>query len=260
MPVDGSSTYDLNNPFVIRLPAGLDEISGIVYYPKDTALFAIKDEDGFFYKIYLNNNTVIKSWRFDKKRDFEELVLHDSIFYVLISNGNIESIKFGGNDSIITYRSQFPDSTSKNEFEAMYYDDSLQMLILLCKNCDGDGSKMLTAWGYNISTQTYTPAPYTIDPSSIAQKLGDEKIKLRPSGAAINPLTNELYILASLNSLIIITDRNGKLIDVLKLDPSIYTQPEGIAFTPSGDLIITNEFVDNSPANILYIRNKKKAL
>ena len=239
----------------------MDEISGIVYYPKDTAVFAIKDEYGFFYKIYLNNNTVIKSWRFDKKRDFEELVLHDSIFYVLISNGDIESIKFEGKDSIITGKSQFPDSSkNKNEFEAMYYDDSLQMLILLCKNCDGDGSKMVTAWGYNISTQTYTPVPYSIDPSPIAQKLGIEKIKLRPSAAAFNPVTNEIYILASLNNLIVITDRNGKFIDLYKLDPSIYKQPEGIAFTPLGDLIISNEAFENNPANILYIRNKKKAL
>jgi len=221
-------------------------------------LFAIKDEDGFFYKIYLNNNSVIRSWRFDKKRDFEELVLHDSIFYVLISNGDIESIKFDEKDSIITAKSQFPDSSNnKNEFEAMYYDDSLQMLILLCKNCDGDGSKMVTAWGYNISTQTYTSVPYSIDAPLIAEKLGVEKIKLRPSGAAINPITKELYILASLNNLIIITDRNGKLIDLLKLDPAIYRQPEGIAFTPSGDLIISNEFFENSPANILYIKNKK---
>ncbi len=227
-------------------------------------MFAIKDEDGVFYKIYLNNNSVIKSWRFDKKRDFEELVLHDSIFYVLISNGDIESIKFDDRDSIITTKSEFPDSSEvKNEFEAMYYDDSLQMLILICKNCDGDGSKMATAWGYNISTQTYTSVPYSIDAPPIAEKLGVEKIKLRPSGAAINPVTKELYILASLNNLIIITDRDGKLIDILKLDPAIYRQPEGIAFTPSGDLIITNEFFENNPANILYIKNrknKKKAL
>ena len=221
-------------------------------------MFAIKDEDGFFYKIYLNNNTVIRSWRFDKKRDFEELVLHDSIFYVLISNGDIESIKFDRTDSIRTAKSQFPDSSNnKNEFEAMYYDDSLQMLILLCKNCDGDGSKMVTAWGYNISTQSYAILPFAIDPSLVAQKMGVDKIKLRPSGAAINPVTNELYILASLNNVILITDRNGTLIDLLKLDPAIYKQPEGIAFTPSGDLIITNEFFENSPANILYLKNKK---
>lgn len=224
-------------------------------------MFAIKDEDGLFYKIYLKNKSVIKSWRFDKKRDYEELVFHDSIFYVLISNGDIESIKFDGTDSILTAKSEFPDSSnSKNEFEAMYYDDSLQMLILLCKNCDGDGSKTVTAWGYNISTQSYVSIPFAIDPVLIAQKLGVDKIKLRPSGAAINPVTKELYILASLNNLIIITDRNGTFVDLLQLDPVIYKQPEGIAFTPSGDLIISNEFFEQNPANILYIRNKKKAL
>jgi len=55
----GNSRYDLMNPFVIKMPADLAEISGIVYYPKDTSVFAIEDEDGFFYKIYLTKNNEI---------------------------------------------------------------------------------------------------------------------------------------------------------------------------------------------------------
>jgi len=53
--------YDLNHPVVIDLPPGLDEISGLAYYPKDTSVFAIVDEDGMFFKIYLRNQPLIKS-------------------------------------------------------------------------------------------------------------------------------------------------------------------------------------------------------
>ena len=256
-----NSRYDLFNPFIIKLPDGLAEISGIIYYPKDTSVFAIEDEDGLLYKIYLNKNGEIKKWRFDKKHDFEDLVLHDSIFYVLISNGDIESLQFGTGDSIISNKFNFPDANKKNnEFESLYFDDNRQQLILLCKDCEDDSKKTVSAWGYNISTQAYTPSVLTIDVQQVTQKLGEQKMKLKPSAAAINPVTNELYVLSSINHLLIVADRNGKFKDVFELDPAIYKQAEGIAFTPAGDMIISNESHETGLANILIIKNKKKDL
>jgi uncharacterized protein YjiK len=253
-----SERYDLATPVVIKLPQALDEISGIIYYPKDTSVFAIIDEDGLLFKVGLNQKQAIKKWDFDKKRDFEDLVLRDSTFYVLISNGDVETIHFANNDSIITSRSKVPDADKKiNEFESMYYDDSLHQIILLCKNCEDDGSKTVTAWAYNDSTQEYSPA-FTIDMLPIAEKLGDRKLKLKPSAAAINPATGELYILSSIEHLLVVTDRKGVFKELYHLDPSLYKQAEGLAFTPAGDLIISNEWHETGAATILLIKNKKK--
>src|SRR6476620_3467463 len=91
-----SDMYALSSPKVLELPEELDEISGIAYYPKDTSVFAIIDEDGILYKIPLKNPHAVREWKFDKKRDFEDVVLIDSIFYVLVSNGDVESIRFAG--------------------------------------------------------------------------------------------------------------------------------------------------------------------
>ena len=63
--INDSARYDLLNPVIIKLPEGLAEISGIVYFPKDTSVFAI--EDGLLYKINVNKPENIKKWRFDKK-------------------------------------------------------------------------------------------------------------------------------------------------------------------------------------------------
>jgi hypothetical protein len=186
--------YNLQNPYIIKLPEGLAEISGIAYYPKDSSVFAIVDEDGILFKISLTTNE-IKKWRFDKKRDFEDIVLQDSVFHILISNGDVESLKFEADDSIVSYRSDFPDADKKtNEFESLYYDDSLKQLVLLCKNCEEDNRKTVTAWGYNLNTRTYTPSIFTIDVQPVSEKFQQQKIKLRPSAAAINPVTSELYI------------------------------------------------------------------
>jgi DNA-binding beta-propeller fold protein YncE len=256
-----NSRYDLLNPFTIKLPDGLAEISGMAYYPKDTSVFAIKDENGILYKISLDQKALIQQWSFGRKHDFEDLVLHDSIFYVLISNGDIQALKFGGGDTIHSNKFTFPKASKVfNEFESIYYDDSLQQLVLLCKNCEGDAKKKVTAMGYNITTGMYTPSIYEIDVQPIAEKLAMNKFKFRPSAAAINPATNELYILSSLNHLIVVTDRQGRFKSLYELDPSIYNQPEGLAFTPWGDMIISNEANEIGLANILIIKNKKKGL
>lgn len=258
---DDNSRYDLLNPFMIKLPGGLSEISGIAYYAKDSSVFAIEDEEGFLYKIHLNQNKDIQKWKFDKKRDFEDVVLHDSIFYILVSNGDIESVQFISGDSIMSTKFKFPDAgKKKNEFESLYFDDSLQQLVLLCKDCADDGKKTVSAWGYDINTQVYAPSVLTIDVQPIALKLGEKKMKLKPSATAINPATNELYILSSIDHLLIVTDRNGKFKELFQLDPAIYKQAEGIAFTPAGDMIISNESHETGLATILFIRNKKKGL
>ena len=255
-----NSRYDLLNPSVIKLPEGLAEISGIAYYPKDTAVFAIVDEAGILYKIYLTKNE-IKTWKFDKKHDFEDVVLHDSTFYVLISNGDMESLKFVAGDSIVSNKSDFPGADKKtNEFESVYFDDSLKQLVLLCKNCEDDGKKVVSGWGFNMNTQVYTPSILTIDVQPVDEKLGQKKMKLKPSAAAINPVTNELYILSSINHLLVVADRAGKFKEVFELDPAIYKQAEGIAFTPAGDMIISNESHETGLATILILKNKKKGL
>ena len=256
-----SDRYDFENPITTKLPEELAEISGIAFYPKDSSIFAIIDEDGILFKVSLNKITQIKKWKFDKKRDFEDIILHDSIFYVLVSNGDIETIQFNERDSIITTLSKFPDADKKtNEFESLYFDDSLKQIILLCKNCEGDGSKTATAWGYDINAKNYSASVYTIDVSSLAKKLKEEKIKLRASATAINPITNDVYILSSINHIILVTDRQGNFKTLYNLDPTIYKQPEGIAFTAWGDMLVSNEWKETGSANILIIKNKQKGL
>ena len=247
--------YDLNHPEIIKLPMGLDEISGLSFYPKDTSVFAIIDEDGLLFKIYLKDPPVIKSWSFDKKHDFEDVVLHDSVFYVLISNGDIETLKFDG--TIQKNMSQFDNANKKNnEFESLYYDENYKQLVMVCKNCEDDKKKEVSAWGYMPDSQKYTPSLFAIDVTAIDKKFGEEKIHLKPSATAVDPRTNELYILASVNKLLVISDRKGNIKQIHQLDPNLFNQPEGIAFTPNGDLLISNEKGEKSNATILIYKYK----
>lgn len=247
--------YDFNNPIKVTMPSGLNEISGISYYAKDSSVFAEIDEDGILFKIALNGSNKMQQWRYDKKHDFEDIVMHDSSFYILQSNGDIETVKYKG-DSLVHVKCKFPDADKKsNEFETLYYDNDLG-LIMLCKNCEEDKKKVVTAFVCKPDSSVYN-VTYQMDIKKIAKKTGDDKIHFKPSAAAINPVTNDLYILASVNKLLVVADRSGKVKDVYTLDPTTFNQPEGITFTPWGEMLISNEKGDEDAATILIFKPKK---
>ncbi len=253
-----SPMYDFANPKLVKLPEELDEISGVAYYSKDTSVFAIVDEEGILYKIPLKQPGHFKQWKFDKRRDFEDIVLADSSFYVLVSNGDIERVIFSG-DSIKTTKSDFGHNhKSENEFESMYRDADSSNLVLICKTCEGDPKKAISRFSYNYKDDD---AEYkqilSINMAPVAEKLGTNK-HLKASAAAVNPVNKDLYVISSILKLLVIFNEKGDFKEVYKLDPGLYKQPEGIAFTPEGDLIISNEFADDGFGTLLLMKNKKK--
>lgn len=252
-----TETYDFANPKIINLPQALDEISGIAYYPKDTSVFAIIDEDGLLFKVSLNRPDEVKEWRFDKQRDFEDIVFLDSTFYVMVSNGDLDKITFD-NDKIAIAKVDFPNASKKvNEFESMYYSADSNKMIMLCKQCEDDKKSTLSSYYFSDSAHQFV-SYRTMETEPLFQKIGSKKEKIKPSAAAIHPLTKELYVLCSVNKIIFIEDAQGKLKEVIKLDPKIYKQPEGMAFTPQGDLIISNEVYLEGYGTLLLLKNKMK--
>jgi len=249
--------YDLTSPKVIDLPQILDEISGIAYYAKDTSVFAIVDEEGVLFKINLRSPKQLREWPFDKPSDFEDIVLRDSVFYVLQSKGDIQKLVFTG-DSIMTQKAEFPEGSKKlNEFETLYLDAATNRLVIMCKNCEEDGKKTVSTYALDDSSGTFSKF-ITLNSKDIYEKLGDSKEAIRPSAAAVNPVTKQLYIISSINKCLIIADMTGKVDKVIELNPKIYKQPEGICFTPEGNLIISNEAANSGYGQLLLMKNKKK--
>ena len=255
-----SKEYDLNSPAKLILGDALTEISGISFYPRDSSLFAISDETGYLYKIHLNKRFLTEEWMFDKKRDYEDVVQHDSSFYVLESNGNIETLKFAPHgDTVDTRRTIFPgDNKKKNEFESLYYDDEYKGFVMICKDCEDDTYDFTTAWLYDPVADKYTPSIFRIDRNPIAKKIGMEQLKFRPSAAAVNPITKDVWVVSSTNQLIVVMDRKGNMKEVYTLNSVIFNQPEGITFTPWGDLLIANEAGDKYRSATLLIFKPKK--
>ena len=252
-----SEMYDFAHPNVVKLPQELDEISGIAYYPKDTSVFAIIDEGGEIFKIPLKNPANFTQWNFDKKKDYEDIVLKDSTFYVLVSNGTIEQLTYKDNKFNAEHYKLGDVAQADNEYESLFESKEDSCLVVLCKNCKEDSKKTLSSFSFNESDSAKEFKKYKVfDISMLHQKMGLEK-SLHPSAAAINPITNDLYIVSSVQKLLVILNSKGEFKSYYKLNPALYKQPEGIAFTSTGDLIISNEFAEDGFANLLLMKNKQ---
>lgn len=254
---NNTESYEFANPKIINLPQVLDEISGISYYAKDTSVFAVIDEDGILFKVPLMDPSNVKQWRFDKQRDFEDLVFKDSNFYVLVSNGDMDKLTFV-NDKIEVEKTDFPNASKKvNEFESLYFSADSGKIVLLCKQCEEDKKTVLSSFFLNDSSNTIDKY-LTMETAPLYQKMGSQKEKIKPSAAAVHPITKDLYVLCSVNKILFIQDEKGKIKEVINLNPKIYKQPEGMCFTPQGDLIISNEVYLEGYATLLLLKYKKK--
>ncbi len=241
----------------MELEVALDEISGIAYYPKDTSVFAIVDEDGILFKIPLKDPRNSRKWVFSKGRDYEDIVLVDSTFYILVSNGDVETVKFK-NDRPFSEKLELSTGGKKsNEFESLYKNEFENSITALCKSCEEDDKSTISSFKISLQDSISRVKDFSFDMRAFIQKFGLEK-HLKPSAAAIHPLNGDIYIISSILSCVVIFGRDKTFKEFIKLDPGIYKQPEGMAFTPNGDLIISNEFANEGLATLLLLKNNKK--
>jgi hypothetical protein len=247
--------YDFNRPYVYKLPEILDEISGVSYYPKDSSVFAIQDEKGWLFKIHLSSPLHVERWKFSSGGDYEDVALVDSNFYVLKSKGVIEKFKFLSGDSLSLQSFPVPQD-AKNEFETLYYDSTLHQIILMCKNCEVDNKKQVTGWTFDPTKDSFASS-FTIQTEPIRERLGEDT-RFKPSAAAIHPLTGELYVVASVNHALAIFNKDYSVKSIYKINPSLFKQPEGLTFTSTGDLIISNESAEKGiAADLLFFKYNK---
>jgi uncharacterized protein YjiK len=69
----------------------------------------------------------------------------------------------------------------------------------------------------------------------------DGKKTIAPSGIAIHPTINEIFVISSKGKKLLILSPKGDKNTLIELNPKTFLQPEGICFTPNGDLCISSE-------------------
>ncbi len=236
---------------MVILKRPLREISGIDYI-SDDQLVAINDENG---KIFFVNprSGKYEAFEFGKKGDYEDVVKAGDYFYILDSRGRIFQVTAADHKLVNRFDNDFEKGV---EFESLYYDKLLQQLVMICKEC-GRGSTSINAYKFDLATQQFVPGIYfTIEWTAIRRMAKNNQIECKPSAAALNPVLNKLFIIASVGKVLLQCSREGVLEQVYRINADHFQQPEGITFAPNGDMYISNEGAQGK-GSILFFPYKK---
>ena len=263
-PAENPFLYDLESPDArYKLPAYLEEISGLSYYGKGK-IACVQDEKANIYVLNLEQEKIIKKYDFGTDADYEDIAVVGKTAYILRNNGHIYRIKdFKKKDrKVKKYNTPLKE---KNDTEGVAYDPLSNALLIACKGSPSidkdkryEGYKAI--YKFDLEEKELGKDPHFlidlerldsyIDHNVFSKlsvkvakrlRLIESETSFQPSGLAIHPIYGEIYIISSVGKLLIILNRRGKVQDVKELDPKIFRQPEGICFSPNGDMYISNE-------------------
>ena len=259
-PYTSPPGYNFNNPKRFNISNALREISGIAFYQgTGDTLYAEQDEEGKVFRFRLGDANM-QVTRFWKKGDFEDISVANNFIIMLRSDGvlftfPISEMQKKATDNVKIFEDLLRMANTKACFRCLS-----NKLYVLCKHCRNEKTNK---WGGGTILQidaagVLTPAGnFELDIKEIDAISHSQKINFHPSALAQNPLTKEWYILSSVNKMLVVADPNWKVKSVYPLNPSLFVQPEGIAFDRQQNLYISNERGLSSTATILLFAYNK---
>ncbi|UCE49267.1 MAG: SdiA-regulated domain-containing protein [Phycisphaerales bacterium] len=124
--------------------------------------------------------------------------------------------------------------------EGLCHDADGNRLLIACKGSPTKGDTERKVFPFDIRSGRRAKSPVlTID----CQDFADEgKSKFNPSGTAVHPMTNDVYLIGTKGvKMLVCCGWDGRVKGAVRLDDDRFEQPEGIAFTESGELLVCSE-------------------
>jgi uncharacterized protein YjiK len=248
--------YDFKQPVPFKLDIKLKEISGIVWDTHKDQFIAHNDELGQVFFLDRSAGAIMgQPFVFsESKGDYEDVAMVGPDIYVLRSDGAIFKIGIDSSGKRNSTDLGKIGLSDKNDFEAIYYDAEKKALIMICKNCDSDDKKVVSAFAYYPDSIGFVTKPvYQIDAAKIKGLSPRETSKFQPSAARIHPVLKKIFIISSASNQLVITDTNGEVEGVYMLTKKLFAQPEGLTFKSNGEMWISNEGVASRATLVKFI-------
>jgi uncharacterized protein YjiK len=232
------------------LPPDLLEVSGIAYLDKNR-FACVQDELGKIFIFNTEDKKVEKEIDFAGPGDYEGICLVGSTAYVLRADGNLFEVKdFNTRPSVAEYPTHL---TVKQNVEGLTYDQKNNRLLLAIKGKEPGNEDYKGIYHFDLSSKKTQTAPaYKIDLNHKILKEVKGKNKMQPSDLEIHPATGDIYVVDGSGPQLLVMGEDGTKKKLYQLSSAEFSQPEGISFTPGGELFISNEGKKGA-ANILQV-------
>ena len=224
----------------LKLAPSLREVSGLAI--SGDRLFAHDDEDGIVLELDPVEGDVLKWIYLGPPRvrgDFEGLAAMPAGGLVLVtSGGTFASFEEAGDGESVPYRAKETGLAAQCEVEGLTESQSGRLLVVCKTNRSRELKNGLQIYAFDAVSFELDPEPVVRLAVGALQSIGLKGI--RPSGISELP-TGHLLVLAAQGRVILELDASYRPVAWVKLEKRFHRQPEGIAVTAGGDLLIADE-------------------
>jgi uncharacterized protein YjiK len=255
-----TETQELDEPVAMWImPPELAEISGITL-TADGRLLAHDDELGRVFEVDARRGIIRKSFLLGSglKGDFEGITAAGQDLYMTLSNGFLYRFREGANHSRVEYTTFDTKLGKECEFEGIAYEKDSARLVLPCKNVHIKHlNDEVVIYRWKVGSRDSTGISMITIPVSEVAGTNRWK-KFRPSDIAIDPATGNYVLISSLEKGLVEMTPAGAVIRSQSL-PGKHPQAEGVAITPDGILIISDEATSKPATITLYKWNRSES-
>jgi len=265
--------YNLTEPDKTNvLPVALREISGITIIDASTVA-CVQDENGIVFIYDIVKGEITKMITFAPDGDYEGITLVNDIFYILRSDGTLLKVRNFETSSPASLMELNGIKAENNE--GLCYDKKNNRLLIAPKeknNKEGFKENHLI-YGFDLTQDSMLKKPVIkfdlsevtryVDENNVAtlkkakkkgkkDKKNTPEFNFKPSEISVHPITGKIFVLSGEELMLFAFNPDGTIEYAEKLNPNIFTMPEGLAFFENGDMLISNEAGNKYPTILRF--------
>ena len=232
-----------------ELPSQLDEISGLTSV-NDSVLVAVQDEKGWLYFLSSESLEVVDRLKFRGDGDYEGVALAGQSVFVLRSDGDLFEIVGwqDGTPDVQRYESILGGSC---DAEGLAFSSEANRMLVVCKRRARKRHRLIYA--FELDDRTWVDDPVyriSLDSLRLSARRNGSRVRrgaFRPSGLAIRPNTDQVWMTMTKFRGVATIDSEGEVLDVFRFPRRLMRQPEAIAFGDTNEVFIATEAAGDVP-------------
>ena len=249
--------YDLRSPIKsYSLPNQYKEISGISPLETNDSLAFVQDEAVQIHTFNLTSERVIEHNKHEAG-DSEDITIAGNTAYLLKAGNHPAIYKVTDFTCKNAHYERYDLDLHKDQDpEGLCHDVKRNRLLIACKGSTKNKDRTRGIYAFSLQFMQIDHSPVLVIDSQ--DFLTDPEDTFNPSGIAIHPQSDDLYIIGSKGvKMIACYELDGYCKGAWRLNENQFIQPEGIALLQSGELVISSEGEKGKKAKILVFSNRQ---
>lgn len=246
----------LNTGRSIPIPSELYRITGFDFIDS-RRIVCTQEAVGSIFVVNIQTKKVEKEIPFGPPGRYESIVLVDKSAFIASGDGRLFEVA-NFSSPRISVKEYGTHLTVRQEMSGLCYDKESKRLLVAIRGVEEGSNAYKGIYSFDLASRTMSVNPaikIDLNDSSL-NKINSRKLQslVQPSDIAINGTSANLYICDATKSQLLVLNQRGETKNIYAFPRNKITQPEGIRFTPSGELYVVSSGSKDEQAKLLLVK------